>query len=356
MTNELVSIIVVNYNGKEYLKNCVSSVLKNNYSDWEIIIVDNASTDGSLEVVNDEFGHVPNLRVVKLNKNDGPARARNVGVGVAKGKIIGFLDNDTEVDLNWIVCAMKYFRNDPKTGILQCKLLMLENKKHFDYAGEYLSSLGFLVHRASFREEDKGQYDAPSEILAAKSAGMFIRKDIFDKIGGFDKDYFIFVEETDLGWRTWLAGYRVIFAYDSIVFHHFSATNKIVDPSFNNFLVRFHGTKNYILTLYKNLSSKNLVIILPKHVFLWFGLAMYLLLRGNFSSSWNILKGILWNIGNFRQSHAKRKNIQKSRVISDTELFSKIYRKEGLSYYMKNFLGSQKQGRTPENENGYTSI
>lgn len=350
MKNDLVSIVIVNYNGKNYIKNCLQSIQKNGYPSWEVIVVENGSTDGSVEMLESEFGHIFNIHLVKLPTNAGPAYARNEGVKIARGEIFGFLDNDTEADPNWISNAVKYFESDSCIGILQCKLLMMKNKKQFDYAGEYLSSLGFLIHRASYKEDDRGQYDHPDEILAAKSAGMFIRRDVFEKIGGFDADYFIFMEETDLGWRAWLVGYRAIFAYDSVVFHHFSSIKKIVDPSFNNYLVRFHGTKNYILTLYKNLSFKNLIIILPKHIFLWIGLATYLLLKGNFASSKNIMKGVLWNVKNCREGYAKRKNIQRNRVISDKKLFEKVYQKRGVFHYINKFLQAQKQIKTPENQ------
>lgn len=350
MENNLVSVVIVNYNGKEYLRNCLHSIQKNNYPNWEAIVVENCSTDGSVEMMEKEFSYFPNIHLIKLSDNFGPAYARNKGVEIAKGGIIGFLDNDTEVDSNWINNAVKYYENDSSLGILQCKLLMFKNRKLFDYAGEYLGSLGFLVHRASYEEEDHGQYDCPAEILAAKSAGMFIRKDVFDKIKGFDDDYFIFVEETDLGWRSWLAGYRAIFAYDSVVFHHFSSTKKIVDPSFNNRLIRFHGTKNYALTLYKNLSLKNLIIILPKHIILWIGLSFYLLTKGNFSSFINIIEGLFWNIFNLHKNYLKRKLIQKNRVITDKEFFKKIYRKRGVPYYIKKFLSAQKKLSTPENQ------
>lgn len=346
----LVSIIIINYNGKDYLKRCIESILENNYSNYEIIVVDNASTDGTAEMLKKDFNGIAGLRFVSLDKNYGPAKARNEGVKLAKGEIISFLDNDTEVDPYWISNALKYFENDSKIGALQCKLLLLNDKNRIDYAGEYLGSLGFLVHVARYGEEDNGQYDEAKELLAAKSAGMFIRKDVFDKIGGFDDDYFIFVEETDLGWRAWLAGYKTIFAYDSKVYHYYSATKVLTDKNFNNYLVRFHGPKNYILTLYKNLSFRNLILILPKHIFLWFCLAMYLILTGKHNSGFNILKGIGWNIANYQKNRKKRILIQQSRTISDGELFAKIYKKQNLLYYIKNFFKSQKQVITPENQ------
>ena len=348
--NKLVSIVIINYNGKDYLKKCVSSILKNRYQNFEIIVVDNASSDGTAEMLKENFGALGRLKVISLDKNYGPSRARNEGVKISSGSIIGFLDNDTEVDPDWIINALKYFTNDEKVGALQCKLLLLEDPRKIDYAGEYISQLGFLVHVAPYGTQDSGQYDKNNEILAAKSAGMFIRKDVFDKIGGFDEDYFIFVEETDLGWRVWLASHKIIFAFDSKVFHHFSATKLIVNKKFNNYLVRFHGTKNYIMTLYKNLSLGKMMIILPRHIFLWFGLAGYLFLKGNFDSAGNILRAIGWNLKNYPRNRRKRKKIQKERLISDKELFLKICRKRGLFYYVKNFRDSQKQLITPENQ------
>jgi GT2 family glycosyltransferase len=348
--NDLVSIVIVNYNGKKYLQKCIESILKNSYQNFEIVVVDNNSSDGSVDATKEMFVNLQNLKIIKLEKNYGPSRARNEGVKASQGQIVCFLDNDTEVDEKFIVNAIKYFRDDRKIGILQCKLLLLEEKNRIDYAGEYLSQLGFLVHIAPYGVEDKGQYDKNYEILAAKSAGMFICRDVFDKIGGFDDDFFIFVEETDLGWRSWLSGFRAIFAFDSVVYHHFSTTNKIVDPSFNNYLVRFHGTKNYIMTLYKNLSFSKMIIILPKHILLWCGLAGYLLLRGNFNSSSNILKAIFWNIKNLKKNYNKRKVIQSKRVMTDKELFTKVYKNKGLMYYIKNYIKSQKLVVTTENQ------
>lgn len=350
MKNKLVSIIIVNFNGKAYADKCISSILKNSYKTYEIILADNNSTDGSAEFLSGKFGHLNFFHLIKLDKNYGPAYARNAGVKQAQGEIIGFLDNDTEVDPFWIDAAAGHFEKDPKIGAIQCKLLLNKNRKRLDYAGEYLGSLGFLVNVAAYQEEDKGQFDYSYEILAAKSAGMFISKEAFEKAGGFDEDYFIFVEETDLGWRVRLAGYKIIFAYDSRVYHEFSTTKSIADKSFNNFLVRFHGTKNYIMTLYKNLSFWNMIIILPRHIFIWFSLSFYLFLCGNFDSSSNILRGIGWNMKNIKRNYIKRKKIQAARIISDEELFKKVYRKKTLLHYIRKFFKSQKQMITAENK------
>lgn len=345
-SNPLFSIIIVNMNGKRYLERCLASVLSNNYPHYEVIIVDNGSTDGSIPYIKTKFAqYMHKIRIVALDKNYGPAKARNEGVKISRAEYLGFLDNDTRVDKNWIRAAKKCLSSNQKIGIVQCKLMLMRERRKIDYLGEYLGNFGFLVSVAEHGELDKGQYRQQTRILAAKSAGMFIKKKSFEKIGGFDEDYFIFVEETDLGWRGWLAGYEVVFCPDSVVYHHFSASKEIFNQEFNNFLVRFHGTKNYILTLYKNLELKNLLLILPVHVFLWFCLAGYLTLSGDISPAVYILRAIAWNIINLRRNTLKRWAIQKTRQITDDQLFETfgLMKKRNLGYWMEKFMGSQKR-------------
>jgi len=352
MKNPLVSIIIINYNGYYLLKNCLLSILKNKYSNYEIIIADNGSTDGTLEKIKTDFkNNLSKIKILALKKNFGPAAARNKAFKISKGEIISFLDNDTQVNPNWITNALKLFQTNPKIGVIQSKLLLLDQKNKIDYVGELLGNFGFLKPIASYGEIDKGQYNQNYHILAAKSAGMFITKKAFITAGQFDPDYFIFMEETDLGWRVWLNGYQNIFCLDSIVYHQFSSTKNIVDPDFNNYLVRFHGTKNYIQTLIKNLSSKNLIKILPIHLFLWLSLAIYLLFTGKFKSSKNIFCGIGWNFVNLPKILSKRKTVQKNRTISDKKMFidQKLMVKTKLSHYIYRFLNSQKNIVTPEN-------
>lgn len=349
------SIIIVNFNGKKYLQACIDSILESNNRNYEtayeIIVVDNGSSDGSVDSVKKKYLRQKNkVRTISLEKNYGPARARNEGAKIARGNYLAFLDNDTIVDKRWLTSPINIFKRNSKIAIIQCKILVYGEENKIDSVGEYLGNYGFLVPRAVYGERDKKEFNSNSEILAAKSAGMFIRKSVFLEIGGFDEDFFIYLEETDLAWRCWLRGYTAICCSDSIIYHRFSSTKHVVDRSFNNYLVRFHGSKNYILTLCKNMAGNYLLRILPIHIFLWIGVSIFLLLRGQYLSSKNILKGLSWNMMNVKTIWRKREEIQKKRIISDEEIFMRhhLLKTKPLFYFFKKFKGSQKGDLSPE--------
>ena len=141
----LVSIIIVNYNGYSLLKSCLTSVLKNNYSNFEIIIADNGSQDNSIPQTKTDFAkNLKKIKILDLQKNLGPALARNLAFKKSTGDIIAFLDNDTRVKNDWISQVIQIFNSDPKIGVIQSKLLLEKQSQKIDYVGEYLGSLGFL--------------------------------------------------------------------------------------------------------------------------------------------------------------------------------------------------------------------
>ncbi len=332
----ILSVVIVNYNGKTYTEKCVRSIESNKYVPIEICVVDNGSTDGSLELFRNYSIRRKSItfRLVELSHNYGPAYARNRGVENTRGTYIAFLDNDTEVHPDWTLYAIKVFEHDKKVGIIQSKLLLSKERNKIDYVGEYIGQNGFLIQRAPAGTIDSGQFEEQATILAAKSAGMFIRRSVFEKIGGFDDDYFIYVEETDLGWRSWLAGYTAVYVPTSIVYHEFGTSTVILGKSQNSYNAKFHGCKNYILTIYKNVGTRGLFTILPLHILLWVGLAGYAGLKGEWKNCLWVLKGVAWNFWNFPRNFRKRNLIQSSRVISDEKLFPIVMRKRPFSYFL----------------------
>jgi len=327
-----ISIVIINYNGKGFLQRCISSVLNSDYPDFEVILVDNGSTDGSVELVQELFGNDPYVKLILNERNLGPSIGRNMGARMARGKYLAFLDNDTDVDSLWLKEAIRFMEVDPTVGAIQCKLLLMDERDKFDYAGDYLSQYGFLIQRASFRETDNGQLDKVVEIFSAKSAGMIVRRDVFDRVGGFDEDYFIYMEETDLCWRIWLNSYRVVFLPTSIVYHAFGRIAKLSSP-YTKFLARYHGTKNYIVTLTKNLDVWNMLRILPVHIGLWFGIVVWHISRGRIVEATWIIKGILWNLIKLKIIWKKRQEVQRRiRKVSDSDIMPRIMRKTTFTY------------------------
>ncbi len=334
MPEPLASVIIVNHNGIEFVAECLKSVFENEYSDFEVIFVDNGSTDGSLDYVKKEFGIDSRLRIVENGASLGPAVGRNRGAKVAKGEYLIFLDNDTRVDKKCIIELIKVLENDSTIGAAQAKLLRMGTDNLYDCAGDYLGPLGFLIER-SRGAKDIGQFDYIADILSAKSAASIIRKGLFDKIGGFDEDFYMYLEETDLSWRVWLSGYRVVFIPDSVVYHAFNTPKKDFRRYYPKYIVRFYGCRNYISTLIKNLEFNNLIQFLPLHIFCWFSLALLFFMKGAFMDSFYILEGIGWNILNIGKLFRKHKFINDNiRASNDWEILGKIMDRRKISYYL----------------------
>ncbi len=335
MPEPLISVIIVNYNGIEFVDECLKSVLGSRYPGYEVIFVDNGSTDGSREFVKNKFAGDARMRFVDNHASLGPAVGRNRGAGVARGKYLVFLDNDTRVDPGWLAEFTSVFENDLSVGAAQAKLLRMDTDNLYDCAGDYLGPLGFLIER-SRGKKDTGQFDFIADILSAKSAASVIRTDLFRKLGGFDEDYYMYLEETDLSWRVWLAGLRVVFIPKAIVYHAFNTPRKGFKRYYPKKTVRFYGCRNYITTLIKNLEFGSLIKILPLHIFSWLAISVLFLLKGDFADSWHILTGVYWNVLNINTVLKKREfNNRQIRVVGDEAVLSRIKSKERPSDYFK---------------------
>jgi len=310
---------------------------------FEVIIVDNGSSDQSWSFIKDIVNSNPNVKAIRNLTNAGPSIARNQAIKISLGKYVAFLDNDTRVHPAWLNNAVRTFEFDPKIGACQCKLLLDNAENRIDCIGEYMSQYGFLVQLVNPGDADNEKYNKVVEILSAKSAGMIVRKDVLDKVGGFDEDFFIYMEETDLCWRIWLQGYVVVLIPNSIVYHKFGTSSAIL-PQKINYLVKFHGTKNYVCTLIKNLDFKNLFEILPLHIIMWFGIATVFLFKKQFKSTKWIILGILWNFANYKKLINKRRAVQQKRVVKDKDLYPKIMRRKNFWYFVRKLETKKKTG------------
>lgn len=340
----LVSVVVVTHNAKEYLEICLKSIIDSHYNNIEIIVVDNDSDDGSKELVNKLAFSFPQIKLICNNTNLGLSIPRNQGAKEAKGKYIAFIDNDTRVHPAWLNGTVEILEKEKDIGAVQCKLILDDGSNFLDSIGEYMSKYGFLIHRVlPGKEKDDGRYDTIQEIFAAKGAGMIIRRKVLEKIGWFDEDYYFGLEETDLCWRIWLNNYRVVFIPNSIVYHKFGTSSVIFRKTIDQ-IIKFHGCKNYLTTLFKNLGFLNLIKIFPLHLSLWICILIYFLYKKDFKSSKWIFEGILWYFKNFKKLLIKRRIVQSRRKVEDREIFPKILKRASLNYFANNFKDVRKVG------------
>ena len=316
-----VSIIIVNYNGKELLQKCLDSLLKVNYDNFEIILVDNNSTDGTVEFITKNY---PSLIIIKLDSNKGFAEPNNVAAKISKGKYLLFLNNDTVVTPNFISEMVKVMETDKKIAV--CQSLLLKPDGSVDSSGDFIDHLGVVYN-------SKTKIDEIREVSSARGASMLVRSDIFEKLDGFDQKFFITFEDVDLCWRSWILGYRVLIIPTSIVYHEGGITIKKIKSE-----IAFHGFKNQLAMKITNFEP----ILAMRNMMLFFGIygirELKIWLDYTISGSTKlssteyedniapkpsfkvITKSIFWILSNYGYLLKKQRTINKNRVYSTTIL------------------------------------
>ena len=216
-----VSIIVVNWNGGAMLDECLQSAFAQTWTDTEVIVSDNASTDGSLERAEANWGE--RLRVLRNPRNEGFARGNNLAFAIATGDWVFLLNNDAVMAPEAIANLMRFVADRPDTGHLACRVIRYEEANVFDSAGLLIYPDGVCRPRG-WQEKDLGQYDRPEEVLAAHGCACAYRRTMLDDVGNFDEVYFCYLEDLDLGMRAQLAGWKCWYVPDAVVRHHKSAS------------------------------------------------------------------------------------------------------------------------------------
>lgn len=313
----LISIIIPNFNGKQCLSNCLNSLLGLCYQKerLEIILVDDASTDNSVNLIRQKF---PSVKIIQNEKKLGPAESRNIGAKVARGNLIAFLDNDVEVENNWLKPLVNAIAKDESIGMCSSKVLFLDNKRQINSTGGAVNIYGDGWGRGVF-EEDNRQYDNKRDVFFGCSVAMLTKKEVIEKIGYFDKDYFYLYEDLDYCWRANLAGFRTVYVPESVVYHKFGLVMKR-----GSYVVRYLTEKNRILTLLKNYEIKTLMKILPKFLKERVNKTIYNIgiKKMKFQCFVSFLTAWLWNIFHIYETFKKRVKVQAIRQISDKDIIS----------------------------------
>ncbi|MFZ9228000.1 MAG: glycosyltransferase family 2 protein, partial [Candidatus Nanopelagicales bacterium] len=251
-----VSVVLVNFRGVNDTLNAIKSINESNYPKdlIEIVVVDNASNDDSvnkLKELKDE------IKLIVSETNLGFAGGVNLGVKNSSGEIIGLLNNDAKCDSNWITSAVETILEDEKNACVASKVLSIEGKE-IDFVDGSLTWYGMGYKREATKDANE-VIDFKKEVLFATGSAMFVKKDIFEKVGGFDERFFMFYEDVDFGWRLNLLGYKVIFDPKSIAFHKHHASIEKFGQYYEHYLLE----KNALMSLYKNYEAASLDQALP---------------------------------------------------------------------------------------------
>lgn len=332
----LVSIVIVNWNGSAVLKDCLESLKKITYSHFEIIIVDNGSTDDSLSLI-ESYKKNFNLILLTNSKNLGFAPANNQGAHVAKGKYVLLLNNDTKVSANFLTVLVDKMETDPTIGVLQPKIFMMDRPQYLDNAGTFLTKTGFLQHWG-YGQKDSDEFAQERLIFSAKGACLLTRRSVIQKVGLFDEKFGSYFEESDFCWRVWLSGWKVVYFPKTNVFHKVGYTSK----QMSQIDVNYHSLKNRIRSLAVNLSFVHILSVLTFHIALLTGLAIYYLIHGEVKKCMMIVKAVIWNAVHCVGTVKRRMTVQKMRKISDHELFSQVMVPTSVSEMRKHFMKVEK--------------
>ncbi len=239
-----ITVVIPNFNGLHFLETCLSSLDNQNFKAFSIILVDNGSTDGSLEYVRK---HYPAVEIIQNLRNLGFAKAVNQGIRMSKTEYVALLNNDVEVDENWMGALYDAIKSDPKVFSVSSRMVRFQERDRMDDAGDLLTLFGWAFKRGD--GEAVAKYAKPADVFSSCAGAAIYRRKIFRKIGLFDERFFAYFEDVDIGYRARVKGYRNIYCPEAVVYHIASGTS---GSKYNNFKVR-HSSRNEVYLIHKNM-------------------------------------------------------------------------------------------------------
>ncbi len=306
--NDIVaSIVTVSLNHWIWLEACLPSVLRS-IGSYEIIISDNGSTDRSLECLREQY---QGITVLENGENLGFAEACNRGASAARGEFVVFLNPDTTVEPDWLEKLLAPFC-DPTVGLVTPKILLMEQPEQINTCGNVVHISGIAQCRGI--NHPRGDFGKLEEVDAVSGAAFAMRRQLFEELGGFDKDFFLYVEETDLSLRARIAGWKCIYQPDSIVYHDYHlkfGPRKI-----------FQQERNRYLTILKNYSWCTILALLPVFLLAEVMTWGFSLITGTVSIR-NKIEAYQWVISNWGMICEKHRSVQRLRKVRDRQLIER---------------------------------
>jgi len=305
MADRLVSVIIPNWNGASYLSQCLESLQAQTHRRVEVILVDNHSTDDSVALVKRDY---PGVRLLELEHNRGLTGAVNAGAEVAQGEVLALLNNDAVAHRDWVAALLDALTRNPEAGMAASKMLLYDRPTVINSAGDTFGRDGVPGNRGVW-QEDRGQYDQEEWVFGGCGGAIAYRRDMWQALGGFDEDFFMYCEDVDLNWRAQLAGYRCIYTPQAVAYHRLSATGGGVTASY------FTG-RNTVGVLIKDLPTSLWRKYWPRIVRAQLRIAWGALQAWRGQAARSRLRGQLAGLLTWRRWWSKRQTVQRSRVVS----------------------------------------
>ena len=325
-----IAVVILNWNGTKLLEKFLPTIVK--YSpEADIYVADNASTDDSIAFVKANF---PSVKIVENESNFGFAQGYNEALQHVDAEIYALVNSDIEVTENWLKPIIETFKNEPKTAIIQPKILDFKRKDYFEYAGAaggFMDKFGYMFCRGRIfdtLEKDTGQYDDTCEIFWASGACFFIRSSVYKELKGFDADFFAHQEEIDLCWRAFNTGHIIKYNSKSVVYHLGGATLQQGNPrkTFLNF-------RNSLLMIVKNLPINQLFPVLFIRLILDGIAAIQFLLQGKFNHFFAILQAHSQFYSLISKNWKKREKNQSEKYYKTKSIVYLYYIKKVKEFY-----------------------
>lgn len=308
-TPPFFSVVIPNYNGQPHLAGLFAALQKQTFTDFEVILADDASSDGSVAFVEDAF---PTTRVLTNRHNLGFAVNANAAADAALGRVIVLLNNDTEPEPDWLAELAKAVCQHPDAAIVASKLLLFDQRTKLHTTGDLLGRDGIPRNRGVW-EEDRGQFDGQTEIFGGCGGAMAIRKDVWQALGGFDDDFWMYLEDVDFAFRAQLAGWKAVYAPTARVYHKLSSSG-------GDDLSSFYVGRNTLWTIAKNMPTGLLLRHLPQIVTAQIEITIDALRNWRGTAARARLRGQLAGLVGLPAQLRKRRTIQRQRMLDDAEL------------------------------------
>ncbi len=248
----MISVVIVNYNGRVFLEPCLTSLSAQTYTDHEVIVVDNGSTDGSVEFLEENF---PDIHLIRLKENLGFAGGTNAGILAASGEYIMTLNNDTRLEPDCLAELASVMNSSDTIGMCASKMLFPDGR--INSTGICISRSGAAWDRGMY-SKDRGQYDLLQDVFGACAGAALYRRLMIDQIGLFDEDFFLYMEDVDLAFRAQLSGWKWFYVPTARVYHIHGGTAGVGSD-----LSIYYGNRNVLWYVLKNMPATILIVSLP---------------------------------------------------------------------------------------------